>query len=136
MSHHAHVAVWIDHREAKVFEFDRNDVEQMLVRHSDAPHRIYHKSGSVGSGHVSEDEAYLRDVAKALHTAAEILILGPSHVKWQLRSYLNLHEPRISERIMAVVNEDHPSDNQIVDHARKYFSRIDRMTPQKLVRQQ
>lgn len=136
MSHHAHVAVWIDHREAKIFEFDRNNVEQILIRHSNAPHQVHHKAGSVGSGHVSEDEAYLGDVAKALYAAAEILILGPSHVKWQLRSYLNLHEPRISERIMAVINEDHPSNSQIVDHARKYFSRIDRMTPQMLGQRQ
>lgn len=136
MSHHAHAAVWIDHRAAKIFEFDRKDVDQTLVRHSDAPHQIHHKAGSIGSGHVSEDETYLEDVAKALTTAAEILILGPGHVKWQLRSYLNLHEPRISERIMAVVEEDHPTDKQIVDHARKCFSRIDRMTPQKLPRVQ
>lgn len=132
MSHHAHSVVWIDHRVAKIFEFGKNDVERILVHHENAPQQIHRKAGSIGSGHSSEDEAYLKDVAKALSQAAEILILGPGHVKWQLRSYLNLHAPRVSERIMAVVDEDHPSDNQIVDHARKYFSRIDRMTPQKL----
>jgi stalled ribosome rescue protein Dom34 len=133
MSHHAHAVVWIDHRVAKIFEFNKKDVELEVIRHGDAAHQIHHKAGSVGSGHSAEDEDYLREVAKALSSAAEILILGPSHVKWQLRSYLNLHKPRISERIMAVVDEDHPSDGQIVDHARKYFSRIDRMTPQKLI---
>jgi hypothetical protein len=38
---------------------------------------------------------------------------------------------RSAER-MAVEDEDHPTDGQIVDHARWYFSRIDRMTPQNL----
>jgi stalled ribosome rescue protein Dom34 len=136
VNHHAHAAVWIDHRGAKIFEFDKKDVEQKSVDHRNAAHQIHHKAGSVGSGHVSEDEAYLQAVAKALSAASEILILGPGHVKWQLRSFLNLHEPRISERIMAVVDEDHPSDGQIVDHARRYFSRIDRMTPQKLAQPQ
>ena len=133
MTHHAHAAVWIDHKVAKIFEFNKEDVTQEAIHHRNAAQQIHHKAGSVGSGHASEDDAYLREVAKALTKTPEILILGPGHVKWQLRSYLNLHEPRISERIMAVVDEDHPSDKQIVDHARKYFSRIDRMTPQKLV---
>lgn len=127
---HKHAVVWIDHRQAKIFAFNREDAEQRTIRHWNAEKQIHHKSGSIGSGHVREDENYLHDIAAALTDPAEILIVGPGHVKWQLRAWLNLHMPRISQRVMAVANADHPSDGQIVDYARKYFSRIDRMTPQ------
>ncbi len=130
MTHHAHAVVWIDHRQAKIFEFDREDAQRRTIHHQDAEKQIHHKSGSIGSGHMREDEAYLQDVAEALSGTAEILIVGPGHVKWQLRAWLNLHMPKVSQRVMAVVHADHPSDGQIVDSARKYFSRIDRMTPQ------
>lgn len=130
MTRYAHAVVWIDHRHAKIFEFDRDDVQALNIRHRRAERQIHHKSGSIGSGHTIEDEAYLRDVADALAGPSEILIVGPGHVKWQLRAYLNLHVPRISQRVMGVVQADHPSDRQIVESARKYFSRVDRMTPQ------
>lgn len=133
MNHHAHTVVWIDHRAAKIFEFNKKDADQKTLHHWHAEQQVHHKAGSVGSGHTREDDAYLKEVADGLSASGEILIVGPSHVKWQLRSYLNLHAPRISQRVMAVVDADHPSDRQIVDHARKYFSRIDRMTPQTLM---
>lgn len=132
MSQHGHTVVWIDHRIAKIFEFNRKDVDRNIVHHWHAAQKIHHKAGSIGSSHVPEDDTYLREVANALSASSEILIIGPSHVKWELRSYLNLHAPRISQQIMAVVDADHTSDRQIVDHARKYFSRIDHMTPQTL----
>lgn len=130
MTQHAHTVVWIDHKVAKIFGFNRDDVDQKTIHHWHASQQIHHKAGSIGSGHAGEDDAYLHEVADALSPSSEILIVGPSHVKWQLRSYINLHSPRISQRIMAVVDADHPSGRQIVDHARKYFSRVDRITPQ------
>lgn len=132
MTHHAHAIVWIDHRVAKIFEFNWEDADKKIVRHWHAAKQIHHKAGAIGSGHVPEENAYLHEVGDALSEPAEILIVGPSHVKWQLRAYLNLHAPRTSQRVMAVLHADHPSDRQIIDYGRKYFSRVDRMTPQRL----
>lgn len=132
MIHHGHTVVWIDHRMAKIFEFNREDVDRNIVHHRHPAQKIHHKAGSIGSGHVPESDIYLHEVINALSGSSEVLIVGPSHVKWELRSYLNLHAPQISQRIMAVIDVDHTSDRQIVDHARKYFSRIDHMTPQTL----
>lgn len=134
MSGISHAVVWIDHRVAKIFAFDRDEAEQLTVGHSHAPHQVHHKAGTVGSGHIREDDSYLREIADALADLPEILIVGPSHSKWQLRAYLNLHAPLISQRVVAVLHADHPSDRQIVAHARKYFLRIARMLPQKAKR--
>lgn len=130
MTGHAHAVVWIDHRTAKIFEFNRQEAESRTIRHADAAVQIHHKSGSIGSGHATEDAAYLQEVIDALEGPAEILIMGPSHVKWQLRAYINLHAPHLAQRVMAVADADHPSDGEILDAARKYFSRVDHMTPQ------
>lgn len=130
MIQHGHTVVWIDHRIAKIFAFNRECVDHTIVHHHrHAAKTIHHKGGTVSPGHVAEDDDYLRDVATALSSASEILICGPNHVKWELRSYLNLHAPKLSQHILAVVNSDQTSDRQIVDHARKYFFRIDHMIP-------
>jgi hypothetical protein len=50
----------IDHHEARVFHFSPTDVER-LVLHSDRPtEHIHNKANSIGSGHVSEDHAFLQ----------------------------------------------------------------------------
>jgi stalled ribosome rescue protein Dom34 len=130
MSRNKHVVAWVDHRVAKVFEFNRESQKRHAIRSTKADARIHHKAGCVSSGHSYEDAAYLHEIATALADAAEILIVGPGHVKWQLRAYLNLYEPEIAKRVMAIANADHPTDKQVVAEARKYFSRVDRMTPQ------
>lgn len=130
MTQHAHAVVWIDHRVAKIFDFNREDAEGQIIHHWHAEKQIHHKAGSVGSGHIVEDEAYLRAVVEALHGPYEILIVGPGHAKWQLHAHLKLQDPEIARHVMAVVDADHPSDAQLVQLARKYFSGIDRMTPQ------
>jgi len=130
MTLHAHAVVWIDYRVAKIFDFNREDTEGQNIHHWHAEKQIHHKAGSVGSGHTVEDEAYFRAVAEALRGPREIVIVGPGHAKWQLHAHLNLHAPEISRRVMAVVDADHPSDAQIVESAQKYFSDINRMTPQ------
>jgi hypothetical protein len=49
--HHYHAAIWIDHREARVFHFTPTDAET-LVLHPDNPTRhIHHKANTIGSGH-------------------------------------------------------------------------------------
>jgi hypothetical protein len=127
---HSHAVVWIDQRVAKIFEFGHSNVGEGADHYSLAAKQVRHRTGSAGADHIHEDGTYLREVADVLTSVPEILIVGPSHAKWQLRAYLNLHVPSIAQRVRAVLHADHPSDRQIVSRARKYFLRIDGMTPQ------
>jgi stalled ribosome rescue protein Dom34 len=115
---------WIDERDAKLFAFDRKNADQEAVHHMHGDRQIRHTG----------DGAHLREITDALAGFSEILIVGPGHAKWQLRAYLNQHAPRISQRVMAVLQAERQSDRQIVAQARKYFSRIDRLTPLKVAR--
>ncbi|MCW6511899.1 hypothetical protein [Lichenifustis flavocetrariae] len=69
MKQHNHAVVWIDHHEAKVFHFDADQMDK-LVLHPEDPHvHIHHKANSIGSGHAAEDKDYLHAVVEAIGTA-------------------------------------------------------------------
>ncbi|MEO8667986.1 MAG: translational machinery protein [Bauldia sp.] len=122
MTSHNHAVVWIDHKEARVFHFDRAGSDKISIQ-PDAPTRhIHHKANSIGSGHASADEAFLHEVAHAVADVEKILITGPSSAKTELVKHIHRHDPRLIEHIAGVETVDHPSDKELVAHARKYFS--------------
>jgi stalled ribosome rescue protein Dom34 len=128
-SHHYHAVIWIDHREARVFHFNAEDV-QRLVLHPDHPTRhIHHKANSIGSGHASADHDYLHAVAKSVADAGAVLITGPANAKTELVEHVRVHDPQLTKLIVGVETVDHPSDPQLVAHAKKYFMAADRMRP-------
>jgi stalled ribosome rescue protein Dom34 len=129
--HHFHAVVWIDHHEARVFHFSPTDVET-LVLHPDHPTRhIHHKANSIGSGHAAEDKNFLHAVAQSVADAGEILVTGPANEKTELVKHIEQHDPQLKKKIVGVESVDHPSDAELVAHAKKYFKMADRMTPQK-----
>jgi stalled ribosome rescue protein Dom34 len=128
-SHHYHAVIWIDHREARVFHFNAEDVER-LVLHPDHPTRhIHHKANSIGSGHASADHDYLHAVAESVADAGAVLITGPANAKTELVEHIRVHDPQLTKLIVGVETVDHPSDPQLVAHAKKYFMAADRMRP-------
>ena len=129
MTSHYHAVVWIDHREARVFHFDREGAERLMI-HSDSPtQHIHHKANSIGSGHATEDEDYLNRVAAAISDAEAILITGPATAKTELVKHLHRREPRLVEHIVGVETVDHPTDKQLVAYAREYFKTDHEMLP-------
>jgi stalled ribosome rescue protein Dom34 len=130
-SHHFHAVVWIDHHEARVFHFNKTDVEG-LVLHPDHPTRhIHHKANSIGSGHASEDHNFLQAVAQSIAHAGAVLITGPANAKTELIKHISQHDANLMKVIVGVETVDHPSDAQLVAYARRYFKAEDRMLPQK-----
>ena len=135
MSNHYHAIVWIDHHEAKVFQFDSTDLASTDVDsttlHSTHPHEhIHHKANSPDSGHAPVDNAYLQQVARALEHAGTILVTGPAGAKKELVTYIEREYPALAARIAAVQALDHPSDGELVKLARKFFVADDRMRSQ------
>lgn len=127
MTAHFHAVVWIDHREARVFHFNADDVEATTI-HPDKPkHHLHHKHGSIGSGHAKEDQEYFHKVAEAISDAGAILITGPANAKTELVKHIEKHDPKLRPRIAAVETLDHPTSGEIVAHARKYFARDHQM---------
>jgi hypothetical protein len=128
--HHYHAVVWIDHREARVFHFSATDVERLVLRPDDPTRHIHHKANSIGSGHAVADHDYLHAVAESIADAGAVLITGPAGTKTELVEHIRVHDPELTRRIVGVETVDHPSDAQLVAHARKYLVAADRMRPQ------
>ncbi|SRR5277367_3189821 len=129
--HHFHAVVWIDHREARVFHFSPSDAKE-LVLHPDNPNvHTHHKANSIGSGHAAEDQKFLDAVAKSVADAGAVLITGPANAKTELVKHISAHEPQLMKVIVGIETVDHPSDGELLDHARKYFKLEDLMLPQK-----
>jgi hypothetical protein len=113
---HFHAVVWIDHKQAHVFHFNADEAEKLTLR-------AQHQAG---------DERYLHAVAEALSDAGEILITGPSGAKTELVKHIARHDPEMLSRVAGVESADHPTDAQVVAHARHYFQNADRKTAQKI----
>jgi stalled ribosome rescue protein Dom34 len=131
MTPHYHALVWIDHREAKVFQFDATDVDHSTVRSTHPHQHLHHKANSGDSGHAPLDKEFLKHVAQALSTAGAILITGPAGAKTELDTYIKQTQPELAKRISGVEALDHPTDGVLVDFARRFFKADDRMHPQR-----
>lgn len=131
MSHHFHAVVWIDHREAKVFEFNPGDVQKLVIHAHSHARQVHHKAGALGAGHAKEDESFYHAVAEAIAPVQEVLVVGPGSAKTALLKHLHRHDPAVADKVVGVESADHPTDGQIVAHARKYFEAKDRMLPQR-----
>lgn len=105
MAGHSHAVVWLDHHEARVIHFARDDAETLLVHPVDPPQRLHVDAGT-------------------------ILVLGPSTAKGEFVAYLARHAPQMVGRLSGVETMDKASDCEILDRARRRFARADRMRPQ------
>jgi hypothetical protein len=112
MSHPHHVLLWINHREAKVFQFNATDVDRTTIL-SELP-----------------DDEFFRRVVLALATAGAILITGPAKAKTQLVAYIKREQPTLAERISGVQTLDPPSEGALVAFARTFFEADDRLRAQ------
>jgi stalled ribosome rescue protein Dom34 len=130
MNGHYHAIVWIDHQQAKIFQFDATDVDSTVVRSSHPHQHIHHKANSGDSGHAPVDKAFLKQVAENLVNAGTILITGPANAKQELSAYLAENQPAIAARIAGVESLDHPTDGELLNLARTFFKAADRMRSQ------
>lgn len=109
-----HAVVWTDHQHAKVMHFDATEAQTVNVKaHS-------HPTGQHGSGVRTEHE-FFGHVCDALDASAEVLAVGPKTGLHDFQHYAQKHRPATARRIVAYEVVDHPSDNQLLAMARKWF---------------
>ena len=91
--------------------------------------KIHHKAGVIGAGHEHLDHQYFDEIARALDGVQEWLLSGPGAGKNELLSYLSGKLPELDKKLVGVESADHPTDGQLLDHARRYFKAADRLQP-------
>lgn len=110
--------VWIDHRAAKIFRMSPGAPEIDMVK----------REGETGSSAHAKatEEKYFHELAQHLNTAKQILIIGPGNAKQEFMSHLEKHHHQaIAKNVVGVETVDHPSENQILEHARTFFRKFD-----------
>jgi stalled ribosome rescue protein Dom34 len=130
MSKHFHTVVWIDHHEAKLFNFDASQYDGEIVKSSNPHQHLHHKANSGDSGHAPPDHEFYKHVGKAIGDAGAVLIAGPSSAKQEFVSYMTKQDPGLAKRIAGVETLDHPPDGTIVEFARTFFKANDKMHSQ------
>lgn len=131
MTEHFHAIVWIDHHEARVFHFNMDQSDRVVVHPKHPTRNIHHKAHAIGSGHTPEDQAFFHEVVAALAGAGKILITGPANAKHELAKHIEHKDPQLMARVAAVETLDHPTDGALLAHARKFFKADDRMNTQR-----
>lgn len=118
------VAVWIDHKEARIFSLHQETADVATVL---APlHNIHHKHprGSEGDRkHPDDAKRFFHDVGLGLAAAEAVLLVGPGTAKLEFLRYVHKHDPALEPKVVGVETVDHPTDGQIVAYANKYFAR-------------
>lgn len=108
----SYVVCWIDTHDAKIFTFSPEKVEK---------NELHIKKEDHGTDH------FYHRVAEALMPAVEILLVGPGVGKNQFMHHVESHHTHGSliKKVKGIENMDHPTDNQIVAHARKFFKHLE-----------
>ena len=122
-----HVVVWLDHTEARVFHVHPDSTEETTVL---APQHHVHrhpKGHSDAKDHRADANHFFKEVARTLEGADAVLLVGPSTAKLEFFRYLHEHDRRGESRVVGIESADHPTDGEIVAHARSYFTQSDRM---------
>ena len=122
------VAVWLDHHRAHFFRIDAGSFSASTLPAAHHHVRRHSDRSAAEPDHPEDMKRFFRDVASAVASADEVLIVGPSTAKLQFVRYLHTHAPEIEARIVGVDTSDHPTDAQFAALARRYFGAPDRMT--------
>lgn len=128
---HNHAVVWLDHREARIFFFNREDVEGLDLEARGPSHHLRHWKDGISGKRSPEDQRFLHEIVEALQPAKEWLIMGPGTAKLELVKHVHKHDHALSDRVVGVETSDHPTDKQLVAQARAYFKAADKMLPQR-----
>ena len=127
MKSNRHLALWIDHQEARIFHVCAGGVEVQAV-HAPTHHVHRHPKGPTAEhNHPDDAHHFFRSVAHALEGAERILVVGPSTAKLHFLRHAFMHDRTLGPRIIGVETVDHPTDGQLVAFSRKYFAADDRM---------
>ena len=115
--------VWIDHKEARIFEVDAEKAARATVN-SPAPH-LHRHANEVDlrvRNHPDDEHRFFRDVARAVDGCDKLLLVGPAQTKLHFFRYLHQHDRALEAKIVGIESADHPTDGQLVAHLRSYFN--------------
>lgn len=119
MSLHQTIA-WIEEKEARILRVEKglhHDSTIVAPDSQDMP-----KQAASNDGTTEEANGFFHQIARALDTADEILIVGPSAIKLEFVKYMHQNDHAFDPRILGVETIDDPNDQKIAEYAKLYFT--------------
>src|SRR5215471_19457451 len=89
---HSHAVVWMDAREAHVFRFNAQDVEQERIKAHTPFRKVHHKAGVIGAGRTAADLDFYDRIIDSLRGTQEWILAGPGQAKEALLNYLEKYK--------------------------------------------
>lgn len=115
-----HAVLWIDHRTARILQFDAEHVQVDTVRTHQHPGRM-HPHGE------QSEQAFFNEVCDSLEGIAEILVVGPQTGLTDFKIFAEKKRPQTADRLVAFEPMGQATDGQLVAKAREFFVRYDQM---------
>lgn len=101
------ILVWIDAKEAKLFEHRAGELE---------PHSVLRRAG------IAVERKLFELIARDLERASRILLLGPDATKSRLhRFFEEVRHLRLLERVVGIETDEHPTAAKVIGYSRKFF---------------
>jgi stalled ribosome rescue protein Dom34 len=122
-----HAIVWLDHREARIASFSLGSSHLIEVHSHSSERRIHRKAREIGSGKAADDHHFFDEIAASLVDIREVLIAGPGNAKTAFETYITSRHVDLANRIVGIETLDHPTDGELLAHARQSFKAIDQL---------
>ncbi len=117
-----HLAIWLDHREARVFHIDPEKAEEAtFLAASEKTHHKHPRGQENEKAHPDDAKRFFTEISKSVAGTEAILVVGPSTAKLDFLRYLHTHDQATERRVAGVETVDHPTDKQLVAFAKTYF---------------
>ncbi len=111
--------IWLDSEHAHIYALTAAGVKKSILNKAGVDHHSHSKKNH---DHDSDAEHFYRDLTVSLKDANELLIFGPGQSKNKFKSHLETHHKNeLGKKIIGIENSDHPTDNQVLADARKFF---------------
>jgi len=115
MSLHQAIA-WIEEKEARILRVEKGlHHVSTIVRDAQTE-----PAGNVAA--IARKDGFFFEVARALDSADEILVVGPSAVKLEFVKYMHKNDHAFDPRILGVETIDNPDDTKLEGYAKLYFT--------------
>ena len=110
--------LWIDHEQVRIYEVGKDESKKTRLFERHVDHHT-HSFDNLDKDH--QARAFFDRIATLLMGGSKILVIGPGVQKLHFCQYLRDRFAEIAKDVVGCETVDHPTDNQIVAMARKFF---------------
>jgi len=110
----ATVAIWLDGEHAKIFEFTSSGINHFQMKKHEPDHHTHNSKD-----HSKHSDHFFKDILSKVKDAKGLILFGPGEARTHFKTFVIEHNQHLAKKILANEAMDHPTDNQIIEHARK-----------------